>query len=164
MATVHLFRGMGPGRGDRENRAARRVPVCSPGMPSPPRAGPRWRRIRPRFAVLHRSRARCARGRDCRVAGLQPPPRTAVPGGTFPPARVSAAPRAGAPASGLGGQVAASVASRVAERMAAVSARGPEYEAVAKLSKEIIEKIAWEIVPELAEAIIREELQKRGRI
>jgi hypothetical protein len=52
----------------------------------------------------------------------------------------------------------------VADKMAAISARGPEYEAIAKLSREIIEKIAWEIVPELAEAIVREELQKRGRI
>jgi len=73
--------------------------------------------------------------------------------------------RAAVPAPGsVGSQVAASVASRVAERMTAISARGPEYEAIAKLSKEIIEKIAWEIVPELAEAIIREELQKRGRV
>ena len=49
-------------------------------------------------------------------------------------------------------------------RWRAISARGPEYEAIASLSREIIEKIAWEIVPELAEAIVREELQKRGRI
>ncbi|MES1209430.1 MAG: response regulator [Pseudomonadota bacterium] len=48
--------------------------------------------------------------------------------------------------------------------MAAISAKGPEYEAIAKLSREIIERIVWEIVPELAEVIVREELQKRGRI
>jgi len=41
-----------------------------------------------------------------------------------------------------------------------LSARGPEYEAVAKLSREIIERIAWEVVPELAEVIIREHLDR----
>jgi CheY-like chemotaxis protein len=50
------------------------------------------------------------------------------------------------------------------QKIAAIAAKGPEYEAIAKLSREIIEKIVWEIVPELAEVIVREELQKRGRI
>ena len=44
-----------------------------------------------------------------------------------------------------------------------MSAKGPEYEAIAKLSREIIEQVVWEIVPELAEAIIREhELKNKG--
>jgi hypothetical protein len=54
--------------------------------------------------------------------------------------------------------------SKVDQKLAAIAARGPEYEAIAKLSREIIEKVVWEVVPELAEAIIREELSKRGRI
>ena len=41
-----------------------------------------------------------------------------------------------------------------------MSARGAEYEAVAKLSREVIERIAWEVVPELAETIIREQLDR----
>jgi DNA-binding response OmpR family regulator len=53
---------------------------------------------------------------------------------------------------------------KIDQKMAAFAGRGPEYEAIAKLSREIIEKIVWEVVPELAEVIIREELQKRGRI
>jgi len=53
---------------------------------------------------------------------------------------------------------------KIDQKMAAFAVRGPEYEAIAKLSREIIEKIVWEVVPELAEVIIREELQKRGRI
>jgi hypothetical protein len=56
------------------------------------------------------------------------------------------------------------VASKVDQKIAAIAAKGPEYEAIAKLSREIIERIVWEIVPELAEVIVREELQKRGRI
>lgn len=53
-------------------------------------------------------------------------------------------------------------ASNLVERkMAEIAARGPEYEVLAKLSREVIEKIVWEIVPELTEAIVREELQKR---
>jgi hypothetical protein len=34
------------------------------------------------------------------------------------------------------------------------------YEAIAKLSREIIEQIAWEVVPDLAEQIIREEIDR----
>ena len=47
---------------------------------------------------------------------------------------------------------------RIDQKIAAIAARGPEYEAIAKLSREIIERIVWEVVPELAEVIIREEL------
>jgi hypothetical protein len=44
--------------------------------------------------------------------------------------------------------------------MAAIAARGPEYEAIAKLSREVIEEIVWEVVPELAEIIIREHVER----
>jgi hypothetical protein len=57
--------------------------------------------------------------------------------------------------------VASAALSAVDQKMAAISARGPEYEAIAKLSREIIEQIVWEVVPELAEAIIREHVEKR---
>ena len=30
----------------------------------------------------------------------------------------------------------------------------PEYEAIARLSREVIEQIAWEVMPELAEVIL----------
>jgi CheY-like chemotaxis protein len=52
----------------------------------------------------------------------------------------------------------------VDQKVAAIAARGPEYEALAKLSREVIEQIVWEIVPELAEAIIREHVAKRGSV
>jgi hypothetical protein len=42
--------------------------------------------------------------------------------------------------------------------MQKLAAKGPEYEILAKLSKEVIEKIVWEVVPELAEVIIKENL------
>ena len=38
--------------------------------------------------------------------------------------------------------------------------RGAEYDAIAKLSREVIEKICWEVVPELAEAIIAEHVKQ----
>ena len=76
-----------------------------------------------------------------RTREITPPPpvraRQATP--TPPPAMVSAA---------------------VDQKLAALSAKGPEYEAIAKLSREIIEQIVWEVVPELAEAIIRERLDR----
>jgi hypothetical protein len=52
------------------------------------------------------------------------------------------------------------VTSAVDQKMAALAARGPEYEAIAKLSREIIEQVVWEVVPELAEAIIRQEVDR----
>ena len=55
----------------------------------------------------------------------------------------------------------ASVSASVEQKLAALSAKGPEYEAIAKLSREIIEQIVWEIVPDLAEAIIREHVKNR---
>ncbi len=57
---------------------------------------------------------------------------------------------------------AAAVTASVDQKLAAFAAKGPEYEAIAKLSREIIEQIVWEVVPELAEAIIREHVAKRG--
>jgi CheY-like chemotaxis protein len=54
----------------------------------------------------------------------------------------------------------AMVSAAVDQKLAAISAKGPEYEAIAKLSREIIEQIVWEVVPELAEAIIRERLDR----
>ena len=57
---------------------------------------------------------------------------------------------------------AAAVSATVDQKLAAFAAKGPEYEAIAKLSREIIEQIVWEVVPELAEAIIREQVAKRG--
>ena len=57
---------------------------------------------------------------------------------------------------------AAAVSASVDQKLAAFAAKGPEYEAIAKLSREIIEQIVWEVVPELAEAIIREQVAKRG--
>jgi len=44
-----------------------------------------------------------------------------------------------------------------------IAARGPEYEAIAKLSAEAIQQIAWEIVPELAEVIIRAEVDRLAK-
>jgi hypothetical protein len=56
--------------------------------------------------------------------------------------------------------MAAAVSSIVEQKVAALAARGPEYEAIAKLSREVIEQVVWEVVPELAEAIIRQEVDR----
>jgi CheY-like chemotaxis protein len=81
-----------------------------------------------------------------------PPPPRAREMTPAPPARARAMTPTPAPV----------VAASVEQTMAAIAAKGPEYEAIAKLSREIIEKIVWEVVPELAEAIIREHVAKRG--
>jgi hypothetical protein len=68
------------------------------------------------------------------------------------------------PAQSVPPAVSALVGNAVDQKMASFAARGPEYEAIAKLSREIIEQVVWEVVPELAEAIIREHVEKRGRV
>ena len=89
-------------------------------------------------------------------AAYAPPPAVHAPA-PHAPAPYAPPPAAHVPAApaGIGGTL--------DQRMAAFAAKGPEYEAIAKLSREIIEQIVWEVVPELAEAIIREQVEKRGR-
>jgi CheY-like chemotaxis protein len=68
-----------------------------------------------------------------------------------------------AAAPSVSAMVSAVVGAAVDQKIAAISARGPEYEAIAKLSREIIEQIVWEVVPELAEVIIREHVERHVR-
>jgi CheY-like chemotaxis protein len=93
---------------------------------------------------------------------VAPPPATpaplfnAMPSVSPPPAPVAA------PVPSMSAMVAA-VGAAVDQKMAAIGARGPEYEAIARLSREIIEQIVWEVVPELAEVIIREHVERHVR-
>ena len=91
-------------------------------------------------------------------APVRPASGPVAPLATRGPALVSHAPVAPQPA------YAPVVGSAIEQKLAAFASKGPEYEAIAKLSREIIEQIAWEIVPDLAEAIIRAEVEKRGRV
>jgi CheY-like chemotaxis protein len=90
-----------------------------------------------------------------------PAPAYAPPAPAYaPPAPAAPEPVAARPATSPA--LASAVGGLVDQKVAAIAARGPEYEALAKLSREVIEQIVWEIVPELAEAIIREQVAKRG--
>jgi hypothetical protein len=64
----------------------------------------------------------------------------------------------------LSSPLADAVSSAVDRKVAALSARGPEYEAIVRLSREIIEQVVWEVVPELAEAIIRQEVDRLASV
>ena len=75
-----------------------------------------------------------------------------------PPAAVPT-PIAPAPSSRIAVAVSAAM-DQVNQKVASLAARGPEYEAIAKLSREIIEQVVWEVVPELAETIIRQEIDR----
>jgi CheY-like chemotaxis protein len=79
----------------------------------------------------------------------------ATPSGGTAAATDNLAARAGA---------AAAVSNRLDQKISAIAARGPEYEAIAKLSREVIEEIVWEVVPELAEIIIREHVERLERL
>ena len=79
------------------------------------------------------------------------------------PAVPATPPPAAAAAPSVSAMVSAAVGAAVDQKIAAIGARGPEYEAIAKLSREIIEQIVWEVVPELAEVIIREHVERHVR-
>jgi CheY-like chemotaxis protein len=81
-----------------------------------------------------------------------------------PPAAPAHAPPEPAAARSTAPVAPLAVSNLVDQKVAAIAARGPEYEALAKLSREVIEQIVWEIVPELADAIIREQVAKRGSL
>ncbi len=85
---------------------------------------------------------------------LSPAARPAAPA----PVPGSAAPRS--PASVPSPSPPRAAVDKVAEKISTIAARGTEYEAIAKLSREIIEQVVWEVVPELAEIIIRREVEK----
>jgi DNA-binding response OmpR family regulator len=90
---------------------------------------------------------------DTRARLATPPPR----------ARLATPPPAAPPRQRLNSPAAqATISASVEQKLAAISAKGPEYEAIAKLSREIIEQVVWEVVPELAEAIIREHVKNKG--
>jgi len=88
---------------------------------------------------------------------LSPPsPVTRKVATPVPPSLAVASPSPSASSPAL----AAAVSSVVDQKIAALATRGPEYEAIAKLSREIIEQVVWEVVPELAETIIRQEIDR----
>ncbi len=103
-----------------------------------------------------------------------PVPAPVMPRPTPPPptaALTGAAPAAPAPVRRTGSMAipvpqaapapaAAAVSSAIDQKVAALAARGKEYEAIAKLSREIIEQVVWEVVPELAEVIIKQEIDR----
>ena len=45
-------------------------------------------------------------------------------------------------------------------RDAGLDPRGPEMQALLKLSYDVVERVVWELVPELAEALIRDNIDK----
>jgi CheY-like chemotaxis protein len=107
---------------------------------------------------------------SARPAPVAPAPAAATPAPLFSSAAPAAAsplltprPAVTSPPPTVSSVVSAAVASAVDQKIAAIGARGPEYEAIARLSREIIEQIVWEVVPELAEVIIREHVERHVR-
>jgi hypothetical protein len=96
------------------------------------------------------------------AAPATPPPAApdaaATPGVTLPAA--AAAPLAAGIAEAVAGAMQPVLAKAVDAKVAEIATRGPEYAAIAALSRDVIEQIAWEVVPELAEVIIRAELDR----
>jgi CheY-like chemotaxis protein len=123
--------------------------VMRPSMPSMP-SMPSVPHAVPPAAPPPRQPTGPAAPLDARSRIPTPPPRQRIP--TPPPAQRA---RINSPAAQ------ATISASVEQKLAAISAKGPEYEAIAKLSREIIEQVVWEVVPELAEAIIREHVKNK---
>ena len=125
------------------------MPACPRCRSGPPMAPPARAAPQPTGAGGAAGRARARAHAAPRQRLVTPPPPAPAP------------PAAAQPALGTRSRT-RSVAASVEQKLAAMSAKGPEYEAIAKLSREIIEQVVWEIVPELAEAIIREHVKNKG--
>ncbi|HVR62477.1 MAG TPA: response regulator [Polyangia bacterium] len=143
-------------------------PVVAPARPMGPGAAPPAQRPAPPMA---RTLMGLPAANAPLPGSMRPAPGPSPYPGAMPQPRQSPPlmnrPQPQAPGTGAGplpSPTSTLVGSAVDQKMAAIAARGPEYEAIAKLSREIIEQVVWEIVPELAEAIIREHVEKRGRV
>lgn len=79
---------------------------------------------------------------------------TAAPAAPAPAAPAPTAAPAPAPAA------AAAVNGHMAPKLAAMGLSPAQAEAVMALSREVVERVVWEVVPQLAEAIIKEEIQR----
>ncbi len=129
------------------------IPGVRPGVPSRPGAPP----AAPASTMPTRT-----------IMGMPTPNVQARQAPSAPPARPQApapkprtpAPIPSAPRSAPYPAVPAAISDAVAQKVASMASRGPEYEALAKLSREVIEQVVWEIVPELAEVIIRQEIDR----
>lgn len=89
-----------------------------------------------------------------------PPPTAAMPGPPMSPAMRRTGSVAVPIPHSMPAPVVAAVSSAIDQKVAAIATRGKEYEAIAKLSREIIEQVVWEVVPELAEVIIKQEIDR----
>jgi CheY-like chemotaxis protein len=121
----------------------------TPGMPASPAKPAAAPGVTPFASVVPtaaKSAAASASASSGALSDVTPPP-VAVPPRAAPVAASSAA--------------TAAVSARVEQKLGAFAARGPEYEALARLSREVIEQIVWEVVPELAEIIIREHVERQ---
>lgn len=124
------------------------VPAQAPAAPAAPPAAARPPAPRPSVPPPAVPRA----APPVPLAPPAPPQAVATPQA---PVRRSASMAAAAPA-----PMVAAVSSAIDQKVAAIAARGREYEAIAKLSREIIEQVVWEVVPELAEVIIKQEVDR----
>ncbi len=74
-----------------------------------------------------------------------------------PPARVTPAPLAAAPAPAAA--IAAST-NGLGAKLSQLGLTPAQVEGVLALSREVVEQVVWEVVPQLAEALIKEEIQR----
>ena len=154
-------------------------PAPSPSVPQPPRSATIMGM--PTFQLPPQGVAGPGAGQVPPGSSAGAPPPAAPNGGaaTPPPARpapVSAAPSGrqnagasdgaqrppmitGEPRRGLRLVPIQEVAAQVASEHG-LDPVGPEMQALVKLSREVVERIVWEVVPDLAEAIIRQNLDK----
>jgi DNA-binding response OmpR family regulator len=78
------------------------------------------------------------------------------------PAPAAAKPAAAAPAPAASA-VSTSVNGHLAGKLSDLGLSASQAEAVLALSREVVEKVVWEVVPQLAEALIKEEIQRLTR-
>ncbi len=108
--------------------------------------------------------AAAARGKTLLYNAEQVPPAVqaargvaAAPAPAPAPAPAAARPAAAAAA---GPAIAAAVNGQIQQRLGDMNLSPQQVDAIAALSREIVERVVWEVVPVLAETIIREEIAR----
>jgi CheY-like chemotaxis protein len=139
--TIMGLPAMLPPGSQRPSPAAPTAPASTPRAPSTPFAPPTAPAPVPLAAPASAPTSPVAPPSAPAIVA-RPAPAPAAP--VVPPAASSSSP----------------VSQKVEQKLAQIAAKGPEYEAIAKLSREVIEQVVWEVVPELAELLIRQEIDR----
>jgi CheY-like chemotaxis protein len=142
-------------------------PAAAAAAPAPAAARPAA--AAPAAAAPAAAAASAPRGKTLLYSAEQVPPAVqaargaaAAPAPAAGPPAAAPAPAAARPAAAAAAQpaIAAAVNGQIQQRLGDMNLSPQQVDAIAALSREIVERVVWEVVPVLAETIIKEEIAR----